>query len=132
MPLLPTTQGLAEAVLRSCGAPTARFASLTTFLAKTANGGGSGGGGGNGVRSASGVANNTTARSSSPSDRSHHESDDFAEEEENFPPTSRCVAFTALSLRVKTAQVAFSPRRRWQEGAERVQVGFLGGGRGAE
>ncbi|CAB1108169.1 unnamed protein product [Ectocarpus sp. CCAP 1310/34] len=36
---------LADAVLRYCGAPTARFASLTTFLAKTAvsSGGGDGG-----------------------------------------------------------------------------------------
>ncbi|CAN0520741.1 unnamed protein product, partial [Ectocarpus sp. 12 AP-2014] len=37
---------LADAVLRYCGAPTARFASLTTFLAKTAISGGGGGDGG--------------------------------------------------------------------------------------
>lgn len=40
------SQELADEVLRYCGAPTARFVSLTTFLAKTAISGGGGGGDG--------------------------------------------------------------------------------------
>lgn len=74
-------------MLRYCGAPTARFASLTTFLAKTAI---SGGGGGDGGSSFDAHANNHHNHGP-PTSEGRNEVGINDEEEEVFSPIVRFV-----------------------------------------